>query len=45
MRLSACGYYRVLRITRSIAKLADSEGVGRVHVVEALSYCRPMPRN
>jgi magnesium chelatase family protein len=38
MGLSARGYTRVLRVARTIADLAGDEGVGRVHVAEALSY-------
>lgn len=45
MRLSARGYTRVLRVARTIADLAGAQGVGRIHVAEALSYRRQAPRN
>ncbi|MDE2383619.1 MAG: YifB family Mg chelatase-like AAA ATPase [Alphaproteobacteria bacterium] len=38
MNLSARGYHRVLRVARSIADLAGSDQVLRVHLAEALSY-------
>jgi magnesium chelatase family protein len=45
MRLSARGYTRVLRVARTIADLGGADGVGRIHVAEALSYRRQAPRN
>ena len=40
MRLTARGYHRVLRVARTIADLAGSETVRRVHIAEALSFRR-----
>lgn len=38
MKLSARGYHRVLRVARTLADLDGSQGIGRIHIAEALSY-------
>lgn len=43
LKLTARGYHRVLRIARTLADLDGSDGVGRLHVAEALSYRRVAP--
>ncbi|MGH7056523.1 MAG: YifB family Mg chelatase-like AAA ATPase [Acetobacteraceae bacterium] len=40
---SARGYTRVLRVARTIADLATSEAVGRVHVAEAFRFRHRVP--
>ncbi|CAN1723786.1 magnesium chelatase family protein [Hyphomicrobium sp. 1Nfss2.1] len=38
LALSARGFHRVMRVARTLADLDASEGIGRVHIAEALSY-------
>ncbi|MCH7629118.1 MAG: YifB family Mg chelatase-like AAA ATPase [Proteobacteria bacterium] len=44
MRLSARGYTRILRVSRTIADMAGAQTVGRSQIAEALSYRRTPPR-
>ncbi|GHF15234.1 ATPase AAA [Kordiimonas sediminis] len=44
MRLTARGYHRVLRVARTIADMAGSEQVGKVHIAEALAFRRISPQ-
>lgn len=43
LRLTARGYYRVLRVARTLADLDGAGGIARVHVAEALSYRQSVP--
>ena len=38
MRLTARGYHRVLKVARTIADLDGEDGIGRIHLSEALLY-------
>lgn len=38
--LTARGYHRVLRVARTLADLADSETIHRLHIAESLSHRR-----
>lgn len=42
--LTARGYHRTLRVARTLADLAASESVRRLHIAEALSHRRVQPR-
>jgi magnesium chelatase family protein len=38
MRLTARGYHRVIKVARTIADLDGEDGIGRIHLSEALLY-------
>ena len=43
LKLSARGYHRMLRVSRTLADLEGADGVRRIHVAEALSFRRIAP--
>ncbi|GMR08166.1 MAG: YifB family Mg chelatase-like AAA ATPase [Gammaproteobacteria bacterium] len=42
LRLSARAYHRILKVARTIADLAAAENIGSMHLLEALSYRKPL---
>ncbi|NSY15959.1 YifB family Mg chelatase-like AAA ATPase [Neorhizobium sp. AL 9.2.2] len=38
LKFSARGYHRVLRVARTLADLDEKDGIGRIHLAEAISY-------
>ncbi|MEO1042681.1 MAG: YifB family Mg chelatase-like AAA ATPase [Pseudomonadota bacterium] len=45
LNLSARGYTRTLRVARTLADLAGSDALKRVHIAEAISFRRSEPRS
>ena len=44
LMLSARGYHRIIRVARTIADLAESDVINRLHVSEALSFRNPLQK-
>lgn len=44
MGYSARAYHRILRVARTLADLDQADGIGRIHLAEAISYRLPAER-
>lgn len=44
LMLSARGYHRIIRVARTIADIAESECISKIHISEALSFRNPLQR-
>lgn len=44
LMLSARGYHRIIRVARTIADMAESENISKIHIGEALSFRNPLQR-
>lgn len=38
LELTARGYYRIIRVARTIADMEEAEEIGRAHIQESLLY-------